>query len=91
MSCTQLGALTIEVPKGPRGQSSVDVELEVDSDAVLIVTVSEPKTGRKLRATLATRQTPPAKRRQVEGKGIEELGGPKGKKPGILGRLLGRS
>jgi uncharacterized protein (TIGR02266 family) len=93
--CTLLGTVTIDdLPKEARGQVQVDVELELDEDAVLVVVLSEPRTGIKKRLTAATGQTPAARRQALEGKpAVEDIGAaPRPKsKVGFLGRLLGRS
>ncbi len=93
--CTELGAVTIEdLPKEARGQVQVEVELLLDEDAVLIVEMLEPKSGVKKKLTVATAQTPAARRQSLEGRpAVEDVGAaPKPKaKVGFFGRLLGRS
>jgi len=89
-----LGTLAVsELPKGPRGEVVVDVDIYVDREAVMTVTMAERMSGKKKRLTASTQQTPTERRSALAAKqSIEDLSGPGeqvGKK-GFFGRLFGR-
>jgi molecular chaperone DnaK len=92
-TCVHLGTITLDgIPRGARGDVQVDVDIEVDTDAVLSITLSEETSGRKKRLRVASEQTPPERREQLKRAVVEDLSDPtKAKqKKGLLDRLFRR-
>ena len=89
-----LGGITLsDLPKAARGRIVIDVDLYIDREAVMTVTMAEPMSGKKKRLTVATQQTTTDRRSALaKRQSIEDLSGPgraAGKK-GFFGRLFGR-
>jgi molecular chaperone DnaK len=88
--CTHLGTLQLTgIPKAPRGDVQVDFDIELSTEGVVTVTLSEESSGKKVRFRAGTLQTPAEKRPRG---GVEDLSDPtKAKqKVGLFGRLLGK-
>lgn len=61
-----LGMLLVpNLPKGPRGSVSVDVELEVNEECILRLSATETKSGKKVEAQFGTKDTPEDLRRKL--------------------------
>lgn len=70
--CTSLGRLVISgLPRGPRGSVDVVLQLDVDVDGVLKAVLRDPNTGRRHHIEVATKQTPPARRRSVSARAAD--------------------
>ena len=93
-AASHLGTLALrDVTKAERGRVAVDVEVSLDVDAVMTVTLSEVYSGKKMRLVVPTQQTPSDRRSQLARRpSIEDLSGPARAKPkkGFFGRLFGR-
>jgi molecular chaperone DnaK len=92
--CEHLGTVAIrDLPRAARGQISVDVEVFVDADAVMAITLSEAYTGKRVQLTVATQQTASQRRAQLAQRpSLTDLSDPsraRGKK-GFFNRLFGR-
>jgi len=89
-----VGTVTLDdLPRAARAQVAVDLELHVDKDGVAIITLSEDSSGRRLRLSVPTQQTPPERRQQLARRpsteNLSDANKGKGKK-GLFGRLFGR-
>jgi molecular chaperone DnaK len=95
-SCTKIGHLALSgVPKAPKGAVSVDMQIEIDKDQVVTVTLSEEKTGMRAKMIQATARTPDSRRADVQQKqqALREANDLTAKPPpkkGFFSKLLGR-
>ncbi len=88
-SCTSLGTATIrDLPKGLRGEVSVSLELQVDRDGVVTISLSEPNSGVTSKTVLPTSQTPGARKKEIAAQ--PKMQPPSPKKKGFFSRLFGR-
>jgi len=93
VKCTPLAnAVLAGLPKGARGQINVDVEIELDADAVLSIELTEPKSGLSKKLVMPTSQTPLARRKELEARPKEpdKTSIPPPRSKSILGRLFGK-
>lgn len=92
---TFLGSVALTgLPKEARGEVSVEVEITVDQDAVLSVTLSEATSGRRARLTVPTEDTPHPRALEVKAQPtVVDLSDPtkaRAEKKGLIGRFFGR-
>ena len=91
--CESLGRVVLPgLPKGARGAVFVDLRMKLQKDGVIRVHLSEPHSGEKIEASIATQQTPDETRADIERRNQElgELEAKSKSRKSLLGRLFGR-
>ena len=82
------------LPVGLRGELTIELDLHIDKEGVLTVSLSEPKSDALNTMRVPTRQTPEARRQSLLAEPApprRDASAQKPKKKGLLSRLFGRS
>ena len=91
--CEPLGRVVLPgLPKGARGAVFVDLRMKLQKDGVIRVHLSEPHSGEKIEASIATQQTPDETRADIQRRNqeLDDAGAKSKSRKSLLGRLFGR-
>jgi molecular chaperone DnaK len=81
-----LGTLGVrDLPRGPRGSVTFDIEFALSAECLLTVTAIDKKNGRAVSATFSTQDTPEAVRKRLEADEAAQTSGGNAQGGGVLG------